>query len=172
MQTIADIQRQRYERLPIKERILRQLVLNIKSKEWEFKTVNWDRISRDPLPDSVKLSTGSRLTIIDGVDEYSRSNTQAGENTVEIAFEFTVDIAKEETASTVLNIVQAEIVEILSGDHQLVEEGTGEPLSLSLYATQFQPDYDAVADKQQPRGLLMFDLRYRFRKNKPFDPHR
>lgn len=159
----------RYERLSVKERILHQLVLRIQREDWQFKTVQWRTVQRKPPTDAQLRGREPVLSIVDGEEAFDRTNTTAGEATVEVAMEFAIPMGSDEEPSTVLNLVAAELIEILSGDHNLNDEATGEQLSLSLYARGFTPDYDAVAEKMNPIGLVMFDLRYRFRKNKPFD---
>lgn len=173
MQTIGTIAPpSRYERLPVKERALEQLKLRIEKQDWTFNTVKWTSVQRKPAtPAQLKAKNVSVLAIVDGEEAFDRSNTQAGEATVEVAMEFSVGaLGRDEEASTVLNIVAAEIMEVLSGDHKL-EDDNGDQLAVTLYARSFTPDYDAVNEGMNPIGLVIFDMRYRFRKNKPFDLH-
>lgn len=169
MQTIGGVTSGlRYERLSVKERALRELVRRIEREEWTFKTVQWGIVQRRPIPEDYRGTKGAALAILDGT-EVLGGNMQSAENSVEVMFEFFVTPGKDEEPSTVLNLIAAEIIDILSGEHSLTEEGSGDALALSLYARSYTPDIDGFRPNSPVNAVITFDMRYRHRKNRPFE---
>jgi hypothetical protein len=161
----------RYERISVKERALRELALRLTREDWTFKTVQWTLVTRTPIPRDFKGTHGAAIAVVDGDETYG-GNVQSAENSVEVMIEFFVSPASDEEPSTVLNLISAEIIDVLSGEHTLTEDGTGDTLALSLYARRYSPDMEGYQSGGTVNAVIVFEMRYRHRKNHPFELHR
>lgn len=161
----------RYDRLPYRERIMREFKRRLESKDWEFSTVNWTTILRCPLTDhwGDHAAGGERLSLIDS-DETFAVNTSASENTFSVEVEYIINPGEDEVGISALNIVCAELIEVLCGQHDLREGGTpeGAQLTCSVYPVSYSPTHP---DKRNPRAraTLNLEVRYRTRTHKLFD---
>ena len=170
MQTLGShMTKERYNRWSVKARILRELRRRIESEDWQYKTVVWGVVQQHPINDGYDGSSGPVLAILDGLDEFA---VTAGpyQNTCTLTFEFAVVPGEEEEPSTMLNLIMAELVEVMAGDHTLEEGGHGsggEKLACGFYPQSFEPEIEEGA--HSVRGFLTWELRYRTKMHRPHE---
>lgn len=156
---------ERYEKLPIKVRALRQIYWRIKREDWTFKDIRVRKVLRHPIRDKTVPSGEAVISIFDSVEDFGR-NTQTEENSVEIVFEMLAYVGEDEEPSDVINVLMTQVIGYLYGQHSLEEPG-GESVGLTFRPVSFVPDYDMWMRGEPVLGTLRMQLKYRTRKNLP-----
>lgn len=167
MQTLGTIPDTRYSRVTIKERIMREITRRITTKDWRFTTAAWDRVQRYPIDDGADI-VGSVLSVLSGPETYRPGAGRCTEVQADVQFEFIASVGAGEELETVVNLVAGEVIELLSGQHELREGGDGQVLACTLYPRAYEPDVED-GPGGLARGLVSFDLVYRVKTHKPFD---
>lgn len=171
MQTLGEhIPQDRYTKLTVKVRLLREIERRLKAEDWSFKTVVWQNVQRHPINDDYDGRDGATLAVVDNFEEFT---TDAHKSQAEclVLFEFALKPGAEEEPSDLLNLIQGEIVSLLGGQHTLEEGGTGTggaKLACGFRPTNFEPEIEEEAEVV--RGTLTFALSYRYRNHDPFEP--
>lgn len=170
METIGShMTRDRYSRWAVKARLLREVRRRIEAEEWTYKTVQWGVVQQHPINDDYDGSSGPVLAILDGLDEYS-TNAHTYQNLCDLTFEFALVPGEKEEPSTMLNLIAADLVEVMAGDHTLEEGGHGnggDKLACGFYPQTFEPDI--TEGGVIVTGILTWQMRYRTKAHKPFD---
>lgn len=160
---------ERYARLTIKERILREISRRLETKDWTFATVQWEKIVRFPIPDDYR-GLGAILSVLDADEEFGVTTT-GYQCTCEILLDYVLTPGAGETASSVLELVKGDLIERLAGHHALREggdNGTGEELSCTFLPVRYQP---MVPDNHEgpARAMLTMNLVFRHETHRPFN---
>lgn len=170
MQTIGShMTKERYDQISVKVRILREVYRRIKTKDWRFATVNWAHVQRHPLQDDYDGSDGPVLALVDGVEEFGVTGT-GYQNEVAFTMEFSLCPGDKEEPSDMLNLIAADLISHIAGDHTLEEGGKGsggDKLACGFYPETFEPEI--VEGAPAVRGYLTWKLRYRHATHRPFE---
>lgn len=166
----AHEERDRFEELPVKERALRQFVSRLRNEDWTYKAVPVGKVQRTPLTDRVAPEGRALIAVVDGNEDFNNVTTQTRDNNLTVTVEFVLPVAADEEPSTLLNIFAADVLQILSGQHNLTEEGTGTDLSVNVKPLNFSPYYDEVGQTKTVYGEIQFLVIYRHRQHRPYDP--
>ena len=169
MQTARDLQ-DKFEELPVKERALRQFVLRLSGEDWTYKVVPVGKVQRRPIVDRVLNGGGAIISVVDGDETFSAKNTNTAENNLTITVAFLLPVATDEEPSTLLNLFAADVLQLLSGQFNLTEEGSGQNLSVNVQPTAFSPYYDEVGQTKTVYGEFQFLLIYRHQQRRPYSP--
>lgn len=171
MQTLGAYEApERYTRLSVKVRILREIKRRLESAEWRYKTVTWSRVVRTALTDDFDPAQGPTLSVRCGLDEYGTTATKY-QNRCTLNMDFALIAGENEEPEDVLNLIAADLVEVMAGDHHLEEGGKGsggDKMACGFYPQTFEDEI--VEGDPVIRGYLTWEMRYRTGTHRPYDP--
>jgi len=171
MQTIGShTTKERYQRLSVKVRILREIQRRIIVKDWTFLTVNWGKVQREPIPEEYDGQNGPVLALLSGFDSYALTGHHS-QNTADMVMEFAILPGDEEEPSDVLELIAADLVQLFGGEQKLEEGGKGsggETLTAMFEPVSFETETTRDDDSPCVRGFLTFKMIYRHLRNNPF----
>lgn len=149
----------------IRERIIREIIRRIETKE--FEAVTFDRVIRSDLPDDYTGDQGSILSVTEGTEVFSPQAGREAQSDLEVFMSFAIPLAANEVAATTSNNVAAAIIKALAGQHTLNEGGDGEPLSVAFSPVSIQPNVLLDGD-ECATGVVEFRLMLRTAIHDPF----
>ena len=147
----------------VRERILKEL--ECRCKEMKAPDTVWSIIQREAL-DEERVGMYSNMLSIMDTDETYEYGTGFIEPELRVEFEFWYRPKQGDTPSTELGIMLGSLKRLVLANTDLIETGTGTPLTLNMVLADSALSVEGIKDNIVT-GFLMVDILYRHKNTDP-----
>lgn len=151
--------------VPVKERILIQLVKNIEAMNEIDNGIAFEFVTRYA-QDSQQQNLGNSIAVLDGNESFVYQTAYL-QCTMQVGFEYTVDMRKGDIASERLGFILAALKKVLLSNPHMIEDDTNAQLTENVRITDYLPETPGEND-DVVQAFAQFEFLYRENKENPF----